>query len=113
MEVDSVDEVLLVAETPGGVFDPLDLGIQGFALSIRDAMAEISEDVIQPCLQHAGDRNDRLQPGAAGPAVPAPEKVAGGLLIAISEQDQRSLFQGPSPGRLQRVLRSAAKLFQA
>ena len=41
MEVNRVDEVLFVAVTPGRVLHPLDLGVDGFASRIGDAVFEV------------------------------------------------------------------------
>jgi hypothetical protein len=43
VEQDGGGEVLFVAETTRGVLDPLDLGVDGFAGSIRDPMAEVGK----------------------------------------------------------------------
>jgi hypothetical protein len=45
VEVDRVDEVLFVAEAAGRVLHPLDLGVDGFAGRVGDAVLEVGDDV--------------------------------------------------------------------
>ena len=40
-----MDEVLFVAEASGRVLHPLDLGVDGFASRVRDAVLEVGDDV--------------------------------------------------------------------
>lgn len=54
MEEDCSCEVLLIAEAACGVLDPLDLGVDGFAGSVSDAVAEIGKDVLEASLQGPG-----------------------------------------------------------
>ena len=70
MEVDGVAEPLPTAKAAGGVFDPLDLGVDAFAAGIGDAQDDGVDDPIEVVLDHLGHRSDRLKPGADCPAVP-------------------------------------------
>lgn len=45
MEVNSVNEVLFVAEATCRVLDPLDLGVDRFAGRIGDPVAQVGDDV--------------------------------------------------------------------
>src|SRR5207245_10620896 len=54
VEVDRMDEVLLVAEAAGRVLHPLDLGVDGFASRVGDAVLEVSDDVGEAAFEHAG-----------------------------------------------------------
>src|SRR5579864_7292480 len=44
VEVNRVDEVLFVAEAAGRVLHPLDLGVDGFAGGVGDAVLEVGDD---------------------------------------------------------------------
>jgi len=53
VEVDGVDEVLFVAETAGRVPHPLNLGVDGFAGRVGDAVLEVDDDVLKAPFEHA------------------------------------------------------------
>jgi hypothetical protein len=52
VEVDGVNKILFIAEAAGGVLDPLDFGIDGFAAGIGDPVSQVRDDVFEPPLQH-------------------------------------------------------------
>src|SRR5438445_7341229 len=104
VEQDGGGEVLFVAETTRGVLDPLDLGVDGFAGSIRDPMAEVGNDVLEAPLQGLGYLQHGAQSTAYCPALPPPKMFPRGPLVLIAEKGHGSFFQGPSPCRLQPAL---------
>ena len=50
VEQDCDPKVILVTETAGGVLNPLDLGVDGFAGRVGHAMAEVGDDVLETSL---------------------------------------------------------------
>src|SRR5438309_12035497 len=104
VEQDGGGEVLFVAETTRGVLDPLDLGVDGFAGSIRDPMAEVGNDVLEAPLQGLGYLQHGAQSTAYCPALPPPKMFPRGPLVLIAEKGHGGFFQGPSPCRLQPAL---------
>ena len=53
MKVDGRFEVLLVAETTGGVLHPLHLRVDGFTAGIGDAMPEVRNNIVESALEHS------------------------------------------------------------
>src|SRR5712691_9974893 len=70
MEVDRVDEVLFVAEAAGRVLHPLDLGVDGFASGVGDAVLEVGDNVGESAFEHAGHFLHRTEAAAHRPTVP-------------------------------------------
>ncbi len=86
MEMDGVDEVPFVPESAGGVLHPLNLRIQGFAGRIRDAVAQVGHDVLEPPLQHPPHFDHWLQPAARRPTAPPAEMPPRRPLVAVVEK---------------------------
>ena len=61
VKVNRIDEVSLVAESACRVLDPLDLGVQGFAGRIGDAMFDERQDIFETTFQHAAGFHHRFQ----------------------------------------------------
>ena len=104
VEEDCSGEILLIAEAACGVLDPLDLGVDGFAGSVGDAVAEIGNDVLEASLQGPGYLQHGAQPTAYRPAVPPAKMFPRGPLVLVTEKCHGSFFQSPSPCRLQPTL---------
>src|SRR5437879_3932271 len=104
VEVDRVDEVLLVAEAAGRVLHPLDLGVDGFASRVGDAVLEVGDDVGETAFEHAGHGFHRTQTTAHRPTVPPLEVLPRRAFIDVGVQVHGGLFQGPGAGRLQFAL---------
>jgi hypothetical protein len=60
VEVNGVDEVLFVAESPRRVLHPLDLGVERLAGRVGDPMAQIGDDVLEAPPQHPCHGNHRF-----------------------------------------------------
>src|ERR1017187_5026754 len=101
VEVDGVDEVLFVAEATGRVLHPLDLGVDGFARGVGDAVLEVGDDVGEAAFQHAGHFLYRSQTAAHRPTVPPLEVLPRRAFIDVGVQVHGGLLQGPGAGRLQ------------
>jgi hypothetical protein len=104
VEQDGGSKVLLVAETMRRVLDPLDLGIDGFAGSVGDAVAEVGNYVLKAPLQGSSHFEHGAQPTAYGPALPPTKMFSRGPLILVVEECHGGLFQSPGPCRLQPAL---------
>src|SRR5215469_11892477 len=76
VEQDGGSEVLLIAETTRRILDPLDLGIDGFAGSVRDAVAKVGNYVLKAPLQGSSHFEHGAQPTAYGPSPATNENVS-------------------------------------
>ena len=77
VEVDGVAEALSIAETTGGVLEPLDTGVDRFSACVSDATGEGGNDAMKLVFDHARDTLDRFAAAADGRPV-CTDKVAGG-----------------------------------
>src|SRR6266568_1320558 len=68
VEVDRIDEVLLVTEAAGCVLHPLDLGVDGLAGRVGDAVLEVGDDVGEAAFECAGYFFHRSQTAAHRPS---------------------------------------------
>src|SRR5437899_2421260 len=104
VEVDRGLEVLPVAETAGGVPDPLDLRVQAFGRRVGDPVAQVGEDVRQVRLEHPRLLDHGLEPRVGRPEVPVAEKPAGGPDVAVLPQVRGRLLERPGAGDLERAV---------
>ena len=103
VKVDGVGEVLLIPKASCCVFHPLDLGVEGFAGGVGDAVLEVGYDVGEAASQHAGHFLHRNQT-AAHPTVPPLEVLPRRTCIGVGVQVHGGLLQGPGARRLQFAL---------
>ena len=101
MKIDGGNEVGFVAETAGGVFDPLNLRVDGFAGGIGDAVVQIGDDVFKAALDEFGFLPHRLQAAARGPVVPPVEVFASRAFIKVFKEGHHGFLQSPRPSRFQ------------
>src|SRR5437773_11975789 len=104
VEVDRIDEVLLVTEAAGCVLHPLDLGVDGLAGRVGDAVLEVGDDVGEAAFECAGYFFHRSQTAAHRPSVPPAEVLPRWAFIDVVVQAHGGLLQGPGAGRLEFAL---------
>src|SRR6266571_7617658 len=86
VEVNRVNEVLFVAEAASRVLHPLDLGVEGFAGGVGDAVLEVGDDVFEAAFEHAGDFLHRTEAAAYCPTVPPPEVLPRWTFVDVGVQ---------------------------
>src|SRR5213592_1001784 len=104
VEVDRGLEVLPVAETAGGVPDPLDLRVQVFGRRVGDPVAQVGEDVRQVRLEHPRLLDHGREPRVGRPEVPVAEEPAGGSDVAVLPEVRGRLLERPGAGDLERAV---------
>src|SRR5438093_4201512 len=104
VEVDRGLEVLPVAETAGGVPDPLDLRVEAFGRRVGDPAAEVGDDVRQVRLEHPRLLDHGLEPRVGRPEVPVAEEPAGGSDVAVLPEVRGRLLERPGAGDLERAV---------
>lgn len=70
MKIDRVNKVLDVAEAIGFLLDRLNFVAQPLGRGIRRAQFEITDDTIQPLVEHPGHLDHQLKPAMRGPEIP-------------------------------------------
>ena len=100
MKVDHRMETVPVAESSGGVLDPLDPRVDPRCSDIGDPMVDGVDHTFEVALDHPGNFLCRLQARADHPAVPAEQGGSGPNLAAVLPGRPAVFFQGPSPLRL-------------
>src|SRR5579863_9811623 len=101
VEVDRIDEVLFVAEAPGRVLHPLDLGVDRLAGRIGDPVLQVGDDVLEAPFEHAGHFDHGGQTAAHRPLVPPLEVLPRRAFVDVGVQAHRGLLHGPGSRRLQ------------
>src|SRR5437879_4911668 len=91
-------EVLPVAEAAGGVGDPLDLRVEALGRRVRDAVAQVRENVREVRLQSSACAPSRSSApsGSAWPRSTSGERskeAAGGSNVAVVPEVRAHLFQ--------------------
>jgi len=79
----------------------LDTAVEAFAFGVGDAMAEVSQEMIQVTIQSLGYRDDRLQATTRCPAVPFAKMLLGILCVRIVPKPAELFLDGPGSRRLQ------------
>src|SRR5207249_4116069 len=104
VEVDGSLEVLAVAEAAGRVADPLDLRVQALGCRVRDAVAQVRENVREVRLEHPRLLDHGLEPAVRGPEVPPAEEAAGRPDVAVLPEVRGRLLQRPGASHLERAV---------
>ena len=77
----------------------MDLGVDGFAGRVGEAVLEVGDDVGEAAFQHGGHFLHRTQPAAHRPTVPPLEVLPRRTFIDVGVQVHGGLLQGPGARR--------------
>ena len=75
----------------------MDATVEAFAHGVGDAVAEVSQDVVEVPLEHLCNFDDGLESTMCRPAVPAIEEFVGIACITIFPEPTKLFLDGPGP----------------
>jgi len=101
VEVDRRLEVFGVAETAGGLLDPLDDGVDTLEPGVGEVMAQVGQQVRQVTLDELGDRRHGREPAMGGAPEPTGEERGGHAGVAVLPEGAEALLEGPGPADLE------------